>query len=278
MRHKALYVVLLTLTVSGCAGKMDANRGLSEEWRLRSLEENFLNFKEGQREQEERGREQQRKFLERLRAVEDSVQRLQENQGLAVAPMSQKRAEAAPAPLASAPVVNAQPEPPQSEYVASPAPRPASPSATVDALAERKTGQAPAKPAAKANGGLALSPQYTEGMSLVRDEHPEEGRTILTDFLAAEPGSVLVPNALYWIGESHYQQKNYAQAILTFKDVTRRFPKHHKAAAAMLKIGMSYAMLGEKDNASLYLRALLQDYPKSEPAPEARKKLQELGR
>jgi len=40
---------------------------------------------------------------------------------------------------------------------------------------------------------------------------------------------------------------------------------------------MSYDMMGEKDNATLYLRALLKQFPKSEPAPAARKKLAELG-
>ena len=256
MRHKALIVTLLAVSLCGCAGKMDAKRGLSEEWRLRSLEENFLNFKEGQREQEERGRDQQRKLVERMKAVEDSVQRMQEQLGAGGVVMPQKQAQAAPVPPPSVPaVVNARPDPPQTEYAASPAPAPA--------------------PAGSGATGSAL---YTEGMTLVRAEHAAEGRKLLQDFLSAEPNSVLVPNALYWIGESLYVEKNYPQAILSFKEVTRRYPKHHKAAAALLKIGMSYAMMGEKDNASLYLRALLQDFPKSEPAPAARKKLAELGR
>ncbi|MHC1701575.1 MAG: tol-pal system protein YbgF [Humidesulfovibrio sp.] len=267
MRHKALIVALLALSLCGCAGKMDAKRGLSEEWRLRSLEENFLNFKEGQREQEERGRDQQRKLSERMKAVEDSVQRLQEQLTAGGVVMPQKQAESAAPTSAATPapaLVNAQPEPPQTEYAASPAPQ--------AAQAERKP--APARNGAAATG----SALYSEGMTLVRAEHAPEGRKLLQEFLEAEPNSVLVPNALYWIGESHYVEKNYPQAILSFKDVTKRYPKHHKAAAALLKIGMSYAMLGEKDNASLYLRALLQDFPKSEPAPAARKKLAELGR
>lgn len=118
---------------------------------------------------------------------------------------------------------------------------------------------------------------YEQGMTLVRAEKGEEGRAILTQFLETDPQSALVPNAIYWIGESHYLDKNYAQAILVFKDVTRRFPKHHKAAAALYKIAMCYQAMGEKDNATLYLRALLKDHPKSEPAPAARKMLAELG-
>lgn len=130
------------------------------------------------------------------------------------------------------------------------------------------------QPSASANAGKGL---YEQGMTLVRAEKGVEGRAILNQFLETDPQSGLVPNAIYWIGESHYLDKNYPQAILTFKDVTRRFPKHHKAAAALLKIAMCYQMMGEKDNATLYLRALLKSHPKSEPAPAARKLLVELG-
>ncbi len=267
MRKPVAAIALLALLLSGCAGKMDAQRGLSEEWRLRSLEENFLNFKENQREMEERGRDSQRKLLERVRALEESVSRLQEQS----ASMPQKRVE----PLASAPVlVPKHPAPAQ----AAPKPAPEVAQALAEAAAAEPAApkampqKAPA-PAVPATGkGL-----YDQGMTLVRAEKSEEGRKLLGEFLETDPGSALVPNAIYWIGESRFIDKDYAQAILTFKDVTRRFPKHHKAAAALLKLAMCYQQLGEKDNATLYLRALLRDHPKSEPAPAARKMLAELG-
>jgi len=282
MRHTALIVALLAVSLCGCAGKMDAKRGLSEEWRLRSLEENFLNFKEGQREQEERGRDQQRKLSERMKSVEDSVARMQEQLGSGGVVMKQPlaAAESAAVPAHAPPVeANIQPEPAPGGHTASPAPSAESADhASAQPAAQPEGKAAPAMSPAAARSAATGSALYTEGMTLVAAEHPEEGRKILQEFLSAEPNSVLVPNALYWIGESHYVDKNYPQAILSFKEVTRRYPKHHKAAAALLKIGMSYAMLGEKDNAVLYLRALLQDFPKSEPAPAARKKLAELGR
>lgn len=259
MRKPGIFIVVCALGLTGCAGKMDAQRGLSEEWRLRSLEENFLNFKETQREQEERARDQQRKLLDRVRVVEESLARVQEQLG--VGQMS------APAPLASAPVAPA----PQVSVPHSSAPSPAA-AAHAPAEPTGRTAAPHAAPAAATGKGL-----YNQGMTLVRAEKGEEGRAILSTFLETDPQSALVPNAVYWIGESYYLEKNYPQAILTFKDVTRRFPKHHKAAAALLKIAMSYQMLGENDNATLYLRALLKDHPKSEPAPAARKLLSELG-
>ena len=270
MRKPGIFIVVCALGLTGCAGKMDAQRGLSEEWRLRSLEENFLNFKETQREQEERTRDQQRKLLDRVRVVEESLARVQEQLGagkvltptpLVSAPLSHTApavpVQSAPAPHVSAPHSSGQ------QLVAS-APSAAEP--TLHAAAPQ------AEPAAATGKGL-----YNQGMTMVRAEKGEEGRALLNTFLETDPQSALVPNAVYWIGESFYLEKNYPQAILTFKDVTRRFPKHHKAAAALLKIALCYQMLGEKDNATLYLRALLKDHPKSEPAPAARKLLSELG-
>ncbi|OIO02240.1 MAG: tol-pal system protein YbgF [Desulfovibrionaceae bacterium CG1_02_65_16] len=256
MRKPCLIIALCALTLAGCAGKMDAQRGLSEEWRLRSLEENFLNFKETQREQEERVRDQQRKLMDRLRVLEENMAQLQ--QQLGQAPLKPA------APLASAPTTAS------SHAALSPA---------AQALAEVAAENGAPAPAAAAFVAPVKQPSlYDKGMNLVRSEKdPVEGRKTLQQFLDEDPQSGLVPNAIYWIGESYYQEKNYAQAILTFKNVTRRFPKHHKAAASLLKIGMSYVMLGEKDNATLYLRALLKEFPKSEPAPAARKKLAELG-
>lgn len=347
MRSTVLIVLLPLLLVAGCAGKMDAKRGLSEEWRLRSLEENFLNFKEGQRQQEEQIDGQQRKVLDRVKALEEAVVQLQEQAG--ATPV--RRMEAAPMPLpvpAPAPMPAPMPTPAHPQPKAAPAQPKATHTKTKGVYSppkpvpsqpdsiQPKHGDAPAAPAAPEAAvtqpiapevvqGASESPedkpwavvpgqehasppaatpepsateqgaqpnqpvpamqptlkggtaQYNEGMSLVRAEKAEPGRKLLEDFLAAAPDSSLVPNAIYWIGESFFVEKNYPQAILTFKDVTRRFPKHHKAAAALLKIGMCYEKLGEKDNAALYLRALLKDYPKSEPAPFARKKLAELG-
>ena len=348
MRSKVLIVLLPLLLTAGCAGKMDAKRGLSEEWRLRSLEENFLNFKEGQRQQEEQIDGQQRKVLDRVKALEEAVVQLQEQAG--ATPV--RRMEAAPIPLpvpAPAPMPAPMPTPAPVPTHPQPKATPAQPKAAhtktkgvysppkpvpsqPDSI-QPKPGAAPAAPEAGVTQpaapevvqGASESPedkpwavvpgqehasppaatpepsateqgaqpnqpvaatqptlkggtgQYNEGMSLVRAEKAEPGRKLLEEFLAAAPDSSLVPNAIYWIGESYFVEKNYPQAILTFKDVTRRFPKHHKAAAALLKIGMCYEKLGEKDNAALYLRALLKDYPKSEPAPFARKKLAELG-
>ena len=98
----------------------------------------------------------------------------------------------------------------------------------------------------------------------------------MTAFLENYPSSAYAPNALYWIGESHYSQAQWDQAILSFKDVVARFPKHAKAADALLKLGMCYEKLKDKDNARFHYEALLEDFPASRAAGLAKPKLSAL--
>lgn len=129
-------------------------------------------------------------------------------------------------------------------------------------------------------GGKGLSPEqksrYDRALAFLWDGKPIEARSLLNEFLVDFPNSSLAPNALYWLGETYYSQQRYAQAVLTFRDVMRRFPKHSKAAASLLKIGYSYEQLGDVQNARFYLKALLKDYPDSDPAALAKAKLKQI--
>lgn len=134
-----------------------------------------------------------------------------------------------------------------------------------------KTGS-PAKAPAKSNAESA----YKNALNLLEGGKPEAARQAFETFLAVYPESGLAPNAYYWLGESNYTLKHFDQAILTFKDVPNKYPKHPKAAAAMLKTAFAYQRLGDRDNARFYLQTLLEQYPNSEPASLARKQLASL--
>ena len=114
---------------------------------------------------------------------------------------------------------------------------------------------------------------YEAALKVVLAGKTLEGREKMTAFLQRYPGSKLEPNALYWIGETWYSDKSYDKAILVFKDVTTKFPKHDKASAALFKLGACYEQLKDKGNAQFYWQALLEDFPTSEAAGLARKRL-----
>lgn len=94
-------------------------------------------------------------------------------------------------------------------------------------------------------------------------------------YLETYPNSKYSENALYWIGESYYSEKNYERAIVEFDDVAKKHPDGAKAPAALLKQGMAFSALGDKKSANAIFRQLIEKYPKSDQAETAKKKLKE---
>ncbi|MFP4128056.1 MAG: tetratricopeptide repeat protein, partial [Desulfonatronovibrio sp.] len=88
--------------------------------------------------------------------------------------------------------------------------------------------------------------------------------------------SKLVPNAWYWLAETHYTEKDFPQAILGFRQVLEKFPENPKAPDALLKIGYSYERLKDFRNALFYLSVVTQDYPDSSAARKASDLITEL--
>ncbi len=107
---------------------------------------------------------------------------------------------------------------------------------------------------------------YNFAMDLYKQKKYKEAEQAFDKFLAANPQGVLAPNALYWKGETYYARGDYPNAIFTFKEVQTRYPKHSKAADSLLKTGMSYAKLGDKNNANLHYTVLKEDFPNSDAA------------
>ena len=83
----------------------------------------------------------------------------------------------------------------------------------------------------------------------------------LEAFTKAYPDHELVPNALYWIGESYYTAKNYQKAIREFEAVVTAYPTHPKAADAKIKIAMSHASLGDNAMAASELNSFKAAHP-----------------
>jgi len=226
----ACAIVLLT----GCS----ASAG-SEEWRLRNLEEGFLQFKETERQQEA----DMKDLSARIAVLEERLTQAEER--LLVLDGQQ------PAMTTIKPMDT--PEPP----------------AVMSGSAPSATSPMPPN--------VSEKNAYDRAVKLAMAENYEAARDALTTFLERWPDGEHAPNAMYWLGETYYGEQRYAQSILTFKDVLAKYPKHHKASDALLKIGFAYDKLQDPANAKFYLQTLLDEYPKSEAAPKARAKLRELG-
>ncbi len=100
----------------------------------------------------------------------------------------------------------------------------------------------------------------------------EHGQAVLefTDFIARYPRHPLVPNAQFWIAEAYYLQRDYRQALAEYEKVTAMNGKAGKAPDALLKIGLCFRALNEPNRAREIWQQLLQAYPDSEAARQAR--------
>jgi len=123
-----------------------------------------------------------------------------------------------------------------------------------------------------------LSPDvlYQQGLDLVKGGDTLKGRELLTKFVEKNPNHELAANAHYWIGESHYTEKSYDQAILEFEKVIKNYPGKEKAPAAMLKQAMAFKALGDGKSAKYVFGKLIESFPRSAEAATAKVKLKEL--
>ena len=162
-----------------------------------------------------------------------------------------------------------------------------------------KTGEAPADTAAKepataATQTAAVKPTAAQGAAATAQRDYEDAWKWLRKkddrgaidyggaieqfkkFLGKHPSSNLADNAQYWIGESYYALQNFDQAIVEFDLVRKDYPKSDKVPAAWLKIGYSFAELGNRVDARLFLQEVINRFPQSKEAEKAREKIRSL--
>ncbi|MCP3922364.1 MAG: tol-pal system protein YbgF [Desulfobacterales bacterium] len=101
----------------------------------------------------------------------------------------------------------------------------------------------------------------------------KEARDHFLKFLVVYPKSVNADNAQFWISEIYYREKWYEKAILEYQKVIEKYPNGNKIPASYLKQGYAFYNLGEKANAKLILNELIKNFPKTNEAKYARKKL-----
>jgi tol-pal system protein YbgF len=117
---------------------------------------------------------------------------------------------------------------------------------------------------------------YGKALNLLQNGKPAVAGKLFHAFIKDYPKDPLVPNAHYWFGESHFDQDEFAEAILAFKKVPEFFPNHHKSPDALFKIVSCYVKFNDRQNATFYLGILLKGYPDSQAAKLARKQYADL--
>jgi tol-pal system protein YbgF len=98
-----------------------------------------------------------------------------------------------------------------------------------------------------------------------------------SDYVKFYPNTDLAGNCYFYLGEIQFRQGNYQAAAQSYDQVLQNFPSGNKAASAQLKKGFSLIELGKQDDGVVELRHLIQRYPHSPEALQARDRLRKLG-
>jgi tol-pal system protein YbgF len=98
-----------------------------------------------------------------------------------------------------------------------------------------------------------------------------------SDYVKYYPNTDLSGNSYFYLAEIAYRQGNYQVAVKNYDLVIQSFPDGNKAAAAELKKGFALIELGQKDDGVAALRHVIQRFPRSNEAIQARERLRKQG-
>jgi tol-pal system protein YbgF len=213
------------------------------------------------------------------KAIQDMRTELQNNQNPAPGETPAVPTPAVPANPAPTPTGAAHPP---SGQTALPAPA----TATVTHLGAAPSGEtappvsgpAPAEPVAPAVvQAPPLQETYQAGVRDLNAARYELAAGEFEDVLHYYPLDDLAGTAQFYLGEIAYRQLHYSEAIKAFNAVLESFPGSAKAPAAKLRKGLAMMELNERTAGILQLKQLIQRYPQSPEANQAKRKLEGMG-
>lgn len=117
---------------------------------------------------------------------------------------------------------------------------------------------------------------YQKNFNLVKQGRYDDAINGFTAFIQQYPQSQLVPNAEFWMGESHYQQSDFQGALVNYKAVVQNYPDSSKAPDALLKMGYAQYEMKDWKAARKTLDSVVSKYPDSRSAGFAKQRLQRM--
>ena len=113
-------------------------------------------------------------------------------------------------------------------------------------------------------GGTA---QYDRAMNLLAKAQYIEASAAFRAYADANPDDTdLSAQAIYWIGNIAYVQKNYPDATRAFAEQLKKYPDSIRSPDSMLKLGQALIAQGQTSSGCTTLAALKTKYPKAAPA------------
>jgi tol-pal system protein YbgF len=136
------------------------------------------------------------------------------------------------------------------------------------------------QPSAGDGAGAPAPPLQQTYQAALRDYNSAKydlSNSEFSDVVKNYPQDDLAGNAHFYMGEIAYRQGKYPQAVKQYDVVLEQFAGNPKAPAAQLRKGESLLQTQQREAGAEELRSLIQRYPQTPEAAEARSKLNGLG-
>lgn len=117
--------------------------------------------------------------------------------------------------------------------------------------------------------------RYADARNLYESRKYRDAINAFAALLAEDDKNKLADNCQYWIGECYYGLGNYQQSVVEFQKVFT-FTHTDKSDDSLLKLGLCYLRIGERDQARSEFEQLLANYPNSEYTGKAKLYLSKL--
>ena len=98
-----------------------------------------------------------------------------------------------------------------------------------------------------------------------------------SDYIKFYPDTDLAGNSYFYIAEVQYKTGDFQRAVANYDLVLQNFPSGNKAAGAELKKGFALLELGKQEEGTQALKHVIQRYPRTNEATQARERLRKTG-
>lgn len=101
---------------------------------------------------------------------------------------------------------------------------------------------------------------YESAFALVREGRYDQAEVKFQSFLDRYSEHMLAGNAQYWLAETFYVRGDYSKSAKMFAQGYQKYPKSSKAADNLLKLGLSLAKMGKKEDACLSFSQMQKEF------------------
>ena len=118
--------------------------------------------------------------------------------------------------------------------------------------------------------------EYDSALATMRKGDFALALPAFSNFVRRYPSSGYQPSALFWLGNLHYAQRNYKEALSQYMALVNSAPAHLRAPEALLSIANCQLELKDPKASRKTLEELVKGYAESEAASLAKVRLAKL--